>query len=57
MLIMNGSIFSTNCGVRLQLNATVTDIERQYRKAVNYTLMTTAIAFIQVSIVTGGGGM
>lgn len=47
-LVVNGTISSPNCGVVLGLNATTTHIEVYYSKAVNYTVMITVLAFVQV---------
>ncbi len=47
-LVVNGTISSSNCGLVLGLNATTTHIEAYYAKAVNYTIMITALAFVQV---------
>lgn len=46
--VLNGTLFSSNCGVSLQINATISHIEVYEAKAVNYTFMVTALTFIQV---------
>ncbi|DBB08109.1 TPA: hypothetical protein ACH3X3_008304 [Trebouxia sp. C0006] len=46
--ILNGTLFSSNCGVSLQINATTSHVEVYEAKAVNYTFMVTALTFIQV---------
>ena len=45
---MNGTLYSRNCGIELQINATTSHIEVYENKAVNYTFMVTALTFIQV---------
>ena len=50
--ILNGTLFSSNCGVSLQINATTSHVEVYEAKAVNYTFMVTALTFIQVRIST-----
>ena len=46
--ILNGTIFSSNCGIILQINASTSHVEVYEAKAVNYTFMVTALTFIQV---------
>jgi hypothetical protein len=46
--ILNGTLFSSNCGVSLHINATTSHVEVYEAKAVNYTFMVTALTFIQV---------
>ncbi len=46
---MNGTITSQNCRIRLRLSAETTHMEQYYAKAVNYTLLITALSFIQVA--------
>lgn len=46
--VLNGTLFSSNCGVSLQINATTSHVEVYEAKAVNYTFMVTALTFIQV---------
>ena len=45
---MNGTLSSPECGIVLGLNGTTTHIEEHYAKAINYTLMVTAVSFLQV---------
>lgn len=47
-VIMKGTLSSPNCGVVLSLNGTTTHIEEHFAKAINYTLMITAVSFLQV---------
>ncbi|KAK9820806.1 hypothetical protein WJX74_006344 [Apatococcus lobatus] len=47
-LAMNGTITSQNCHMQLQLFAETTHQEQYFSKAVNYTLLMTALSFIQV---------
>ena len=44
---MNGTITSQNCRIQLQLTAATSHQEQYYSKAVNYTLLITALSFIQ----------
>lgn len=46
--VLNGTLYSSNCGISLQINATTTHIEVYEAKAVNYTFMVTALTFVQV---------
>ena len=59
-VFLNGTLSSPECGIVLGLNGTTTHVEEHYAKAVNYTLMVTAVSFLQVcltaqSAVTGFG--
>ena len=59
-VFLNGTLSSPECGIVLGLNGTTTHVEEHYAKAVNYTLMVTAVSFLQVcltaqSAVTGLG--
>lgn len=59
-VFLNGTLSSPECGIVLGLNGTTTHVEEHYAKAVNYTLMVTAVSFLQVcltaqSAVTGHG--
>lgn len=47
-VFLNGTLSSPECGIALGLNATTTHVEEHYAKAINYTLMVTAISFLQV---------
>lgn len=47
-VLMNGTLHSEACGLALQLNASSTRLDVYYTKAVNYTLMITSLAFLQV---------
>ncbi|KAK9829544.1 hypothetical protein WJX72_006402 [[Myrmecia] bisecta] len=47
-VVLNGTLISSNCGISLGINATTTHVETYYAKAVNYTLMVTALSFVQV---------
>ena len=44
----NGTLVSRNCGVRIAISASGVQLEKYYAKAINYTLMMTVIAFLQV---------
>ena len=44
---MNGTLSSPECGIVLGLNGTTTHVEEHYAKAINYTLMVTAVSFLQ----------
>lgn len=44
---MNGTLSSPECGIMLGLNGTTTHVEEHYAKAINYTLMVTAVSFLQ----------
>ncbi len=46
--VLNGTLYSSNCGIILQINATTSHIEVYEAKAVNYTFMITALTFVQV---------
>lgn len=46
--IMNGTLVSRNCHVSLRVNASTYHLEKQYAKAVNYTLLVTGLSLIQV---------
>lgn len=46
--VLNGTLYSSNCGISLQINATTTHIEVYEAKGVNYTFMVTALTFVQV---------
>lgn len=48
LLMANGSLYSPNCHVSLALNSTSVSLDVYYAKAVNYSLMMTAISFVQV---------
>ena len=45
--VLNGTLYSSNCGISLQINATTTHVEEYEAKAVNYTFMVTALTFVQ----------
>jgi len=45
---MSGALVSEVCGVAMQLDVSSTRVEVYYSKAVNYTLKTTIVTFIQV---------
>ena len=47
-VVMNGTLASGNCGLSLRLDAATTHIQAYFAKAVNYTLMITALSFVQV---------
>ena len=47
-VFLNGTLSSPECGIVLRLNGTTTHVEEHYAKAINYTLMVTAISFLQV---------
>ena len=47
---MNGTLSSPECGIVLGLNATTTHVEEHYAKAINYTLMVTAVSFLQARL-------
>ena len=49
-VFLNGTLSSPECGIALGLNATTTHVEEHYAKAINYTLMVTAISFLQVRL-------
>lgn len=57
LLLANGSLYSPNCHVSLSLNSTSVSLDAYYAKAVNYSLMMTAISFVQVCLCGGGGGV
>eukprot|EP00961_Rhodomonas_salina_P037548 504688-Rhodomonas_salina.1 len=42
-----GNVTSQNCGIALHMNATAMNFEVYYSKAMHYTLMVTAAAFVQ----------
>ena len=44
---MSGTLSSPECGIVLGLNGTTTHVEEHYAKAINYTLMVTAVSFLQ----------
>lgn len=44
----NGTLVSRNCGVRIAISASGVQQEKYYAKAINYTLLMTVIAFLQV---------
>ena len=48
-ILMNGTLTSRNCGLSVQISAASVQVEKYYSKAVNYTLMMTAVSFFQVS--------
>ncbi len=48
LLLANGSLYSPNCHIVLDLNSTSVSLDAYYAKAVNYSLMMTAISFVQV---------
>ena len=61
-VFLNGTLSSPECGIVLGLNGTTTHVEEHYAKAVNYTLMVTAVSFLQVCLtaqpaVTGLGSL
>lgn len=47
-VFLNGTLSSPECGIVLELNGTTTHVEEHYAKAINYTLMVTAVSFLQV---------
>ena len=47
-MFLNGTLSSPECGIVLRLNGTTTHVEEHYAKAINYTLMVTAVSFLQV---------
>ena len=47
---MNGTLSSPECGIVLGLNGTTTHVEEHYAKAINYTLMVTAVSFLQARV-------
>jgi len=46
-VVMNGTLASANCGLALRLGAATTHVQAYFAKAVNYTLMVTALSFVQ----------
>lgn len=46
-MLMNGTLASPNCGLALRLGAATTHVQAYFAKAVNYTLMITALSFVQ----------
>jgi hypothetical protein len=46
-VVMNGTLASGNCGLALRLGAATTHVQAYFAKAVNYTLMVTALSFVQ----------
>lgn len=46
--VLNGTLGSRNCGVALSMNLTMTHMEKLNSKSIKYTLMMTAVSFIQV---------
>ncbi len=47
-ILMNGTLVSRNCGLSMRISAASVQVEKYYSKAVNYTLMMTAVSFFQV---------
>ena len=47
-ILMNGTLISRNCGLSVRISAASVQVEKYYSKAVNYTLMMTAVSFFQV---------
>ena len=47
-VVMNGTLASANCALALRVGAATTHIQAYFAKAVNYTLMITALSFVQV---------
>lgn len=47
-ILMNGTLVSRNCGLSVRISAASVQVEKYYSKAVNYTLMMTAVSFFQV---------
>jgi len=47
-IVMNGTLFSENCGLTVHIDASYVRLEEYYAKAVNYTVMVTVISFVQV---------
>lgn len=47
--MLDGTLSSRNCGVALTINTTMTHVEKLNAKAINYTLMMTAVSFLQAS--------
>ena len=48
-VVLNGTLVSRNCGLRVRISAASVQVEKYYSKAVNYTLMMTAVSFFQVN--------
>ena len=46
--VLNGTLGSRNCGVAISMNLTMTHMEKLNSKSIKYTLMMTAVSFIQV---------
>jgi len=46
-VVMNGTLASANCGLALRLGTATTHVQAYFAKAVNYTLMVTALSFVQ----------
>lgn len=47
--VLNGTLVSANCGLKVTLGATTFRQEVYYAKAVNYTLLITTLSFLQAS--------
>lgn len=47
-VFLSGTLSSPECGIVLRVNGTTTHVEEHYAKAINYTLMATAVSFLQV---------
>jgi hypothetical protein len=47
-MVLNGTLVSRGCAMHLTLNLATAHAEEYYSKAVNYTLMITALGFLQV---------
>ena len=48
--VLNGTLESRDCGVRLALGAETQHLERNYAKATRYTLVISALTFVQVCL-------
>lgn len=54
-VVMNGTLASANCALALRVDAATTHIQAYFAKAVNYTLMITALSFVQVLLRSAPG--
>lgn len=48
---LDGAIESVNCDIGLRISATTIALDSYYNKIINYTLMITAVSFIQVLLI------
>lgn len=46
--VMNGTLTSKNCNIALRIGASTYRLDKYFAKAVNYTLMVTALSLVQV---------